>query len=1116
MATDWLWLKNRLVSTKTKANSFWLPSLSSSILDIGELIKIASNIKDHSLNGIMDFLGRHEYVEIDLKRLRDIPENESMRRFGTTDDLFKIFQNDFIKLHKQIKRQARESGDVGLFIGLPIIEGRNEFGDYFRAPLLYVQVEMEPVSQYQKIILHINQTEYILNPTILGVEVNKKGILFKNQYNPKKLDLNEALNCFKDLDIYFKAPLTNEVVPFVKKTKSDFGEATKGYSVNLLTNNVLLGLFEVKGDKLFQDFTTMMGNDPDAIDQILSSKRDLIFNHKKFMDDFDLSQIYLYSHLDIYQQLAVKHALVGDIVVEGPPGTGKSETILNILINIVLNNKTALFVSEKATAMEVVYNRLGNLKHIAMYIPSLTENKKQFYKQFADFEQYFSENYSNQLLNTPMATFDNKLVPSYYKLASEIENFYNQKINTGTQTHLFKDILLNFKLMDVSFIKLDDVARFEEWLSVFTNQSWLEQHVAYNELHNQLINSWGRDTFNAFYHAWHQEPENYKRFMLIIHNFYKKKLIEVPKLSNPFFKPTPKEEKTFNLLSLQIKRFDSLKKFASKSKYQTIKHCLENNVLANKKAVFYSWFMQEQSAPYIAKVDELQCNFSQFQGLFSQSVYEYIEACKRNLKSKIIKNFFQIYESDKKQLLEICRQGRNSNPKEIPWWFSINCKIINRLYPIHIMSFESASILLENKRDLYDYVIIDEASQVFLERALPALYRGKRYIIAGDTKQLHPSSFFQSRANYEDDAFAEIDENNAIETDEAVNAVSLIHFLKERARLSSMLKYHYRSNFSNLIAFTNSHIYGNELIFMDKAIRPNQTFIVHEISSGKWQNNRNIEEAQEVVKRLQKLVLSDDYQKTIGIITFNKTQADFIENLLDKVNDPLINEWRERTTPNGEYIGLFVKNVENVQGDERDIIIFSLGYDKSVNNYGPISKEEGANRLNVAITRAKSRIELFKTNKANEYSGWASNSEGARLLVEYLSYCEEQASSSNFKKQAITNPSESINFAENAKIATEVWDLLNQVFGQYFDLKKNVLEGTYFFNIVFYKDGIPKLAVDIDLPQFDGISQFYENLIYKNIFLQKRGWKHFRIWTSDWKLFKKKVLLDIKQMLTEK
>ena len=76
--------------------------------------------------------------------------------------------------------------------------------------------------------------------------------------------------------------------------------------------------------------------------------------------------------------------------------------------------------------------------------------------------------------------------------------------------------------------------------------------------------------------------------------------------------------------------------------------------------------MQEQSAPYIAKVDELQFNFSQFQGLFLQSVYEYIEACKRNLKSKIIKNFFQIYESDKKQLLEICRQGRNSNPKEIP------------------------------------------------------------------------------------------------------------------------------------------------------------------------------------------------------------------------------------------------------------------------------------------------------------------------------------------------------------------------------------------------------------------------------------------------------------------
>ncbi|SYV93898.1 putative DNA helicase, partial [Mycoplasmoides gallisepticum] len=156
------------------------------------------------------------------------------------------------------------------------------------------------------------------------------------------------------------------------------------------------------------------------------------------------------------------------------------------------------------------------------------------------------------------------------------------------------------------------------------------------------------------------------------------------------------------------------------------------------------------------------------------------------------------------------------------------------MFKIHIMSFETASILLENKKDLYDYVIVDEASQVFLERAIPALYRAKKYIIAGDTKQLQPSSFFSSRSDYDDVALDKLADEEILEVEESVNAVSLIHYLKERSRINVVLRYHYRSNFGDLIAFTNDHVYDNELIFMNKAIKQKESFIVHDIIDGKW------------------------------------------------------------------------------------------------------------------------------------------------------------------------------------------------------------------------------------------------------------------------------------------
>ncbi|WP_033160084.1 AAA domain-containing protein [Mycoplasmoides alvi] len=1125
MSADWSWLKNRLVSAKTKSNSFWLPALSQTVMDIGELLKCASNIYDHSINGIVNFINTNDIIEIDLKRLNDIPDSESIRRFGSVDNLFKTFQNDFVRLHKLLKKQVREFGDSSLFIGLPLVEGINEFGDYYRAPLLYVQVELEPINRFQKINLIINRDEFIINPTILGVEVNKRNILFQNNYDNSILNIQSAFNVFKDLDIHFKMPLTNEVIPFQKKNRLDFSDDSKTASKNTVINNVLLGIFDVKGDKLFQDFTTIMSKDPNAIDEVFENKKDLLFNHKEFQNNFKVGEISLISNIDIYQQLAIKHALEGDVVIEGPPGTGKSETILNILANIALNNKTALFVSEKTTAMDVVYNRLGKLKHIALYVPNLIDDKQKFYQQFVEYESYFEKEYKSELLSLKKPTFNFDLISNSFEKSKVIWSIYGMKISSGKNEYNFEDMLFNFQIIDTTPINLSDPKLFDNWVLENSNEKWLEKHNEYLSFEKELTKNWKISDFLKFVNIYSstfadKTDKNKKIICWIIHNFLKNQVIEIPnKMTVNFFKFNKTDEKFYFELEKKIKQYFELKDYSSKEKAITIQWVISNNILKNHKLYFYSWYMENKSPNYLKKLLHLQVDIDQFSHQFEKEICNFISNCKDALHAFIIKKFYNLYQQDKTTLLEMCRHGRNSNFKDISWWFNMYRSILKELYPIHIMSFESASILLENKKNLYDYVIIDEASQVFLERALPALYRSSKYIVAGDTKQLHPSNFFQSRANYDDDSFEELDSNSVIETNEAVNAISLIHFLKERARITTMLRYHYRSDFSNLIAFTNDHIYENELIFMDKAIKSERTFIVHNVKSGKWQNNRNYEEAQALVNRLQELSKTLDYKKTIGVITFNKTQCDLIENLLDKLNDPLINEWRDRYNDNNEYIGLFVKNVENVQGDERDIILFSLGYDKSVNNYGPISKNEGENRLNVAITRSKHRIELFKTNMANEYNGWSSKIPGTRLLVEYLDYCEKQdliERQNHNQNYVVTSNHSNIDLVKktNEYIFNSVKKNIFKIFDKFFDINMNVVEGKYVFDFVLFRNGSPILAIDIDIPEFNSLNSFYENFVYKNVFMKKRGWNHFRIWTSEWIVSPKNVLIQLQKNIS--
>lgn len=315
------------------------------------------------------------------------------------------------------------------------------------------------------------------------------------------------------------------------------------------------------------------------------------------------------------------------------------------------------------------------------------------------------------------------------------------------------------------------------------------------------------------------------------------------------------------------------------------------------------------------------------------------------------------------------------------------------LRPVWLMNPDVASRVLPLKAGMFDTVIYDEASQMPVEYALPTLYRGKVMIVSGDEKQMPPTSFFSSRVeNEEADQFEE--EPDEMASEEEVNTYLETWNRREikdcpdllqlaRAVLPvTTLQVHYRSKYRELINFSNASFYSNQLSVPVqhpreevRRIRPLELINV----DGVYQEQTNPSEADKIVELLTDLWSRSSHTRpSVGVVTFNRKQADLIEEVLesqaeeDTVFRAALTEERERII-DGEDMSFFVKNVENVQGDERDIIIFSSTFGRNAQgtfrrNFGVLGQRGGERRLNVAVTRAREKIFLVTSMPIHEIS----------------------------------------------------------------------------------------------------------------------------------------------------
>jgi superfamily I DNA and/or RNA helicase len=290
------------------------------------------------------------------------------------------------------------------------------------------------------------------------------------------------------------------------------------------------------------------------------------------------------------------------------------------------------------------------------------------------------------------------------------------------------------------------------------------------------------------------------------------------------------------------------------------------------------------------------------------------------------------------------------------------------LNPIHLSTPLAVSRNYPLDRDLFQFIIFDEASQIVLPKAISCVYRAKRMIICGDSQQMSPSSFFKGK----------------------ISSVDLLHQVKYYLPNFS-LKHHYRSIYPELIAFSNKHFYENQLIVFPSPEETESVIKLHFVKKGLFINRQNLEEAKQIARFLTSKIDSD---KSIGVVAFSEQQLSCIWKQL---SEDIQIKFEEKIKAKK----VFFRTLEQVQGDECDHLIIGFGYGFDENNkfpmrFGPLNQESGGKRLNVLFSRAKEQIDLFSSIASKDLK--LSTNEAINLLRAYL-YVAEQSSDAKKKLQ---------------------------------------------------------------------------------------------------------------------
>lgn len=1094
----------------------------------------------------------------------------------------KDFDDDKLKailrLIRQVSKIETESGSNELYIAYPFVQGKMEQENFHvKAPLLLFPVELDRTSD--NVVLKNDFSRDILYNTNLILANNKfngkNEVLPDNRIDEFNEDtyVTDMLNFYNENKFYIKYN-DSDIEKFLENKVSEFPNYKNGELE--IKKYMVLGIYSTYVTSMYEDFHKMIqdNNVTKLIKELLCGIENILGNVDVTYDESENksqtmetieNEIDYINELDFSQEKVLKEINNSDsIVVQGPPGTGKSQTITSIISQCILQGKKVLMVSEKKTALDVIYSRLGDLSKFAILIDDV-ENKQNFYEQLNSIINTMNVNHSLlYMMNESKAqtieaikskietiNYDMQCLETIAKQVYGINDFDTTMFNVYNVCRRYdlnnpKEIddytIVNNKITETisklkypeltkikNFFNEEDTSKcIDDYLSILKMSSFINniktnlidiEVIEFTRKINELeifINDFNNQ---PFYKKIFEKGKLKEKISEIINNYFlvNNNIIAKQLVSNiPFIKQFIPSYQEFVSNKFLYDKLD----FNEKEYVRIIEDLKEKMNISFKEAneQIYNTILFNIICAFEKNninVTNYISNFDNIRNDIRKNIVEKKDLTRKLAFNKLLQDVSNLDGNNKiSKIEEMCNRKRKMSVNKFMSKYKL--EMLDSI-KIWLMTPEVVSDIMPFDKNIFDLVIFDEASQLYVEKSIPSIYRAKKVVVAGDQKQLKPSSLGQGRI------LDEIDEDEI--SDGFLEYESLLDAARYKYK-HTMLNYHYRSKYEELIAFSNYAFYDGKLMVTSLAKKGDEKPIERiKVENGMWIDKKNEQEANQVVKLIKEILNNRKNNETIGVITFNSSQMNLIEDLIEKEKmidtnfaTQMLSE--ENRYSNGENISFFVKNIESVQGDERDIIIFCIGYAKNEKgrvaiNFGWLNQDGGENRLNVAISRAKQKIYVVTSIEPEELIVDYTKNDGPKLFKQYLEYVKALSEGKNdlVKSQLLSlldrNESDQQQLTFDSVFEEEVCDKLIE---QGYNVETQYGVGGYRIDLVIKsKDGKDNiLGIECDGRLYHSSKYARERDYHRQKYLESRGWKIYRIWSTNWW---KNPTLEIKKIV---
>ena len=913
---------------------------------------------------------------------------------------------DMLRRLKEIFRLAKtdleESGVNALYLAIGFLRWRPKGANAkdCRAPILLMPVQMARKNVREGYTVSRLDDDTMLNATLV-----------------------EFLRAEFGLSVQGIDPLPEDASGVdVQKVFAAFRDAVKGMAGWDVEEDAAIGNFSFGKFVMWKDLTAradqlsahpfvshLMKGGGDYDDGIEVFPPEEVSEHVKY------GELFTPLSSDSSQLAAVLYSAMGkSFVLHGPPGTGKSQTITNLIAHNLALGRKVLFVSEKKAALDVVHRRLASvgLKPFCLELHSNKAGKTEVLAQFREALDYVDKGTPNEWQKTvdQISNYRGELdavvaaLHKRYPCGLTAYDCFASKIVPGPKT-----------------LPIDGDAgqKCADW----TDERIEAARTAVRSLVSDARGT-TPDALNALgvvrRFAWSPEEERAATERL-------RALLAKPRLLRAFaalfqgygfagFRGDFAARLEAAVAAMPESRgamryFESWDVLAAKTGPEFADQLSEAvfRALARERGeapgegeVFdeidpsqaVEVFDRSFAAAVLDEILRLECALASFAGIkreeqiieFRRLDAEYSELVKHAVRARLAAALPSGRLGDCPDGCElglIRREcAKKARQKPIRRLLAEARGVIGRIKPCFLMSPLSVAQYLPAE-STFDLVVFDEASQIPVWDAIGVIARAKQCVVVGDPKQMPPTNFFQKGESGDDE-------------DESEDLESILDECLAAGLHSAYLSWHYRSRHESLISFSNHHYYGDRLCTFPAAkTTPRLGVAWHFVENGVYDakaSRTNRAEAEALVDYVfSRLADPTQKRRSAGVVTFSMAQKNLIEDIFEerRAANP---KFEDYFADDGEE-PFFVKNLENVQGDERDVILFSVGYAKGPDgkflmNFGPLNRSGGERRLNVAVTRAKEQVVVFASCRGAEIDLNRTQAVGAAHLRAFLEYAE--------------------------------------------------------------------------------------------------------------------------------